>query len=105
MMSAMPTKPLTLLALCVTDQGNLALLKLICDSAEGRTFHGVNDGASKSQAPLMRACMHGCAWLSTWQSRRSPSSGCDFYAFVCTVQCSGFWPAMSRTNAAWDWLS
>lgn len=45
---------------CAADQGNLALLKLICDSAEGRTFHGVNEGASKSQAPLMRACSHGC---------------------------------------------
>lgn len=73
MMSAMPSKPLTLLALCVTDQGNLALLKLICDSAEGRTFHGVNDGASKSQAPLMRACMHGCVVLFTWHTRHSPS--------------------------------
>lgn len=47
----------------IADQGNLQLLKLICASAEGRTFHGVNDGASKSQAPLMRACTHGCALL------------------------------------------
>ena len=84
-MNAMHTKFLTFSSLCVTDQGNLALLKLICDSAEGRTFHGVNDGASKSQAPLMRACMHGCVLLSTWQVRHMPSAGCVSHAFICSA--------------------
>jgi hypothetical protein len=45
--------------LLCTDQGNLALLKLVCEGQYAQP--SLNAGASKGQAPLMRACMQGCA--------------------------------------------
>ena len=41
------------------EQGNSALLRLVCESSHGA--QNLNAGASKGHSPLMRACQQGCA--------------------------------------------
>ncbi|BDA42334.1 probable E3 ubiquitin-protein ligase XBOS32 at N-terminal half [Coccomyxa sp. Obi] len=45
--------------IAAAEQGNANLLKLICESGGGQIRQSINAGASKGQAPLMRACMYG----------------------------------------------